>query len=136
MLILIYNVSTGTTDIQNLIVDVCPNGNCASIEYVEGTLSPGALVCVIRVLSDNSLDFQSMRLVPIQRNMSDNFTIPVADSGNYSVVAFDLESNNRPRMPVSIVADDETIFLSNGESTSVSVLYMYLLCGVHVMYVV
>ncbi len=103
-----------------------------SIEYVEGTLSPGALVCVIRI-TDGVLDFQSMRLVPIQRNMSDYFTIPVADNVKYKVVAFDLESNNRPRMPVSIVADDETIFLSNGESTSVSVLYMYLHCGVHVM---
>ncbi len=115
--------STGTTDVQKFIVEVCPQGNCASIEYVEGTLSPGALVCVIRII-DRVLDFQSIRLVPIRRNMSDNFTIPVADSGKYKVVAFDLESNNRPRMPVSIVADDETIFLSNGESTSVSVLYM------------
>ncbi len=124
-----FDVSTGTTDVQDLIVDVCPNGNCVSIEYVEGTLSPGALVCVVRVLSDNSLDFQSMRLVPIRRNMSDNFTIPVADSGNYSVVAFDLENNNMslPNMPMSVAADDETVFLSNGESTSVSVSYMYLL---------
>ncbi len=103
--------------------------------YVERTLSPGALVCVIPVLFDDSLDFQSMRLVPIRRNMSDYFTIPVADSGKYKVVAFDLESNNRPRMPVSIVANNETIFFSNSESTSVSVLYMYLLCGVHVVYV-
>ncbi len=116
MLILIYNVSTGTTDVQNLIVDVCPNGNCASsIEYVEGTLSPGALVCVIPI-TDGELDFQIIRLVPIRRNMSDNFTIPVADNGIYCVVAFDLESNNRPRMPMSVVADDETIFLSNSES--------------------
>ena len=70
-------ISTGTTDVQNLIVHVCPQGNCASIEYVEGTLSPGALVCVIRII-DGELDFQSIRLVPIRRNMSDNFTILVA----------------------------------------------------------
>ena len=108
--------STGTTDVQNLIVGVCPKENCASIEYVEGTLSPGALVCVIRII-DGELDFQSIRLVPIRRNMSDNFTIPVAVSGKYSVVAFDLENNNMsvPRIPISIVADDETTFLSNGE---------------------
>ena len=84
--------------------------------YVEGTLSPGALLCVIRII-DGELDFQSTRLVPIRRHMSDNFTIPVAVSGNYSVVAFDLENNNMsvPRIPISIVADDETMFLSNGE---------------------
>ena len=110
-------------------MDVCPEGNCASIEYVEGTISPGALVCVIGVLSDNSLDLESIRLLPIRRNISDHFTIPVAVSGNYSVVAFDLENNNMsvPRIPMSVAADDETMFLSNGESTSVSILYMYLL---------
>ena len=120
-------ISTGTTDVQNLSVDVCPKGNCARIEYVEGTLSPGALVCVIRI-TDGELDFQSMRLVPIRRNMSNNFTIPVAVSGNYSVVAFDLENNSMsvPRMPISVAADNETMFLSDSESTSVSVLYMYI----------
>ncbi len=98
-------------------MDACPKGNCASIEYVEGTICPGALVCVIGVLSDNSLDLESIRLLPIRQHMSDNFTIPVAVSGNYSVVAFDLENNimSVPRIPISIVADDETMFLSNGE---------------------
>ncbi len=114
---------SGTFDVQDLIVSECPGGGCisVSIEYVEGTLSPGALVSVIRVLSDNSLDFQSLRLVPIRRNMSDNFTISVADNGIYSVVAFDLENNDMsvPNMPISIVADDETVILSNGELTSV-----------------
>ncbi len=107
-------------------MDVCPN-NCARIEYVEGTLSPGALLCVIRII-DGELDFPSMRLVPIRQNMSDNFTIPVAVSGNYSVIAFDLENNNMsvPRMPMSVAADDETMFLSNGELTSVSVLYIHM----------
>ncbi|XP_064391453.1 uncharacterized protein LOC135339303 [Halichondria panicea] len=107
-----------TTDVQNLIVDVCPKENCANIEYVEGTLSPGALLCVIRII-DGELDFPSTRLVPIRRNMSDNFTIPVTVSGNYSVVAFDLENNNLsvPRIPISIAANDETIFLLNKSST-------------------
>ncbi len=109
-------------------MDVCPEGNCASIEYVEGTISPGALVCVIGVLSDNSLDLESIRLLPIRRNMSDHFIIPVAVSGNYSVIAFDLENNNLsvPRIPMSVAADDETMFLSNGELTSVSVLYIHM----------
>ena len=114
-------------------MDVCPKENCASIEYVEGTLSPGALLCVIRIIH-GELNFQSTRLLPIRRNMSDNFTIPVAVGGNYTVIAFDLENNSMsvPRMPISVAADDETMFLSNGESsTSVSILYctyLRLLC--------
>ena len=108
-------------------MDVCPKENCANIEYVEGTLSPGALLCVIRII-DGELDFPSTRLVPIRRNMSDNFTIPVTVSGNYSVVAFDLENNNLsvPRIPISIAANDETIFLLNSKSAIImSVLYIY-----------
>ena len=71
-------------------------------------------MCVIRII-DGELDFQSTILLPIRRNISDNFTIPVAISGNYSVIAFDLENNSMTRIPISIVADDETTFLSNGE---------------------
>ncbi len=89
-----------------------------SIEYVEGTLSPGALVCVIPI-TDGVLDFQSIRLVPIQWNMSDNFTIPMVDNGKYKVVAFDLENNNMslPRMPMSVAADSETMVWSNSKFT-------------------
>ena len=117
-----------------MTVDVCPKENCASIVYVEGTLSPGVLLCVIRI-SDGELDFQSIRLMPIQRNMSDNFIIPVAVSGNYSVVAFDLENNNRsvPRMPMSVVTVNETMFLSNGEST---IIHCTHACSVSVYFLV
>ena len=113
-------------------MDVCPKENCASIEYVEGTLSPGALLCVIRTI-DGELDFPSTRLVPIRRNMSDNFTIPVTVSGNYSVVAFDLENNNLsvPRIPISIAANDETIFLLNSKSAIICQCCTYtFLCAV------
>ncbi len=99
------------------MVNIYPQKNCVSVSitYVEGTLSPGALVCVIRLLSDDSLDFTSMKLVPIPRNMSENFTIPVARGGKYIVISFDLENNSIPRMPISIVADSENMFLINGE---------------------
>ncbi len=42
------------------------------------------------------------------------------------MVAFDLENNNMsvPRMPISIVADDETTVLSNGES-AVSLVHVH-----------
>ncbi len=71
------------------------------------------MICTI----DGELDFQSIRLVPIQRNMSGNFTTPVALSGKYSVITFDLENNNMsaPRIPMSVVADEETTFLTNSE---------------------
>ncbi len=81
-----------------------------SIEYVEGTVSPGALVCVIRII-DGVLDF--LNLVPIPRSASDNVTITLP-SGRYKLIAFDLESSNIPRVPISMVADSEEVTVYSG----------------------
>ncbi len=97
----------------------CPGGGgiCVSIVYVEGTVSPGALVCVIRII-DGELDFASMRLVTIPRSRSENFTIPVP-SGSYRVIAFDLENSSLPRIPISMAADVKNMTMANtgGEGT-------------------
>ena len=79
----------------------CPGGGgiCVSIVYVEGTLSPGALVCAVRIING----VFDIKLVTIPRNSSEIFTIPVP-SGEYRVITFDLESNHLPRMPISMVA--------------------------------
>ncbi len=82
-----------------------------SIVYVEGTLSPGALVCVLPH-TNGDLDFANMKLVFIPRSKSDNFTIPVP-SGKYRVIAFDLESETIPRMSISSAADSEDIIVSS-----------------------
>ncbi len=85
-----------------------------SIVYVEGTLSPGALVCVMRLI-DGELDFANIKVVTIPRSRSDDFTILAVRSGNYRVITFDLESNHMPRIPISVVANNETMTVSNGE---------------------
>ncbi|XP_064392042.1 uncharacterized protein LOC135339714 isoform X2 [Halichondria panicea] len=56
------NIKISTFDVQGVLVFECPGGGCisASIEYVEGTLSPGALVCVIRII-DGELDFTNTK---------------------------------------------------------------------------
>ncbi len=97
----------------------CPGGGgiCVSIEYVEGTISPGALVCAVHIIN-GVLDFANMRLVTIPRNSSENFTISVP-RGEYRVIAFDLESNHLPNMLVSMVALSQDIMTVNsgGEGT-------------------
>ncbi len=111
---------SGTFDVQEVLVSDCPGGGgiCVSIVYVEGTLSPGALVCAVRIMNNGVLDFANMKLVTIPRNLSDNFPIPVP-SGEYQVNAFDLESNHLPRMPISMVALslDKITVNSVGEGT-------------------
>ena len=116
----------GTFDVQDLLVSECPGGDgiCVSIEYVEGTLSPGALVCVLRII-DEELDFASMRLVTIPRSRSENFTIPVP-SGSYRVIAFDLENSSLPRIPISMAADVKNMMMANtgGEGTYFITLFI------------
>ncbi|XP_064391314.1 uncharacterized protein LOC135339104 isoform X3 [Halichondria panicea] len=115
------NIPVSTFDIQDLLVSECPGGGgiCVSIVYVEDTVSPGALVCAIRII-DGVFDFANMKLVTIPRNSIENFTIPVP-SGEYRVIAFDLESNHLPRMPVSVVAlsqNEMTVNLIGEDITS------------------
>ncbi len=102
---------TATFDVQDLLVSVCPGGGGinVSIVYVEGTLSPGALVCVLSLKNEASrLDFANMKLFAIPRHMSDNFTIPVS-SGEYRVAALDLETNTLPRLPVSMISNAKNV---------------------------
>ena len=112
-------IHSGTFDIQDLLVSECPGGGgiCVSIVYVEGTVSPGALVCAVRIIG-GVFDFAKMKLVTIPRNSIENFTIPVP-SGEYRVIAFDLESNHLPRVPISMVALSQDIMTvnSDGEGT-------------------
>ncbi|XP_064391413.1 uncharacterized protein LOC135339233 isoform X4 [Halichondria panicea] len=113
------NISISTFDVQDLLVSECPGGGgiCVSIEYVEGTISPGALVCAVHII-DEILDFANVKLVTIPRNSIENFTIPVR-SGEYKVIAFDLENTKLPRMPISMVALSLDIIVnSTGEGTS------------------
>ncbi len=60
---------------------------------------------MIRII-DGVLD--NFNLVPIPRSASNNFTI-ILPSGEYRVFAFDLESSNIPRVPISMVADSEEV---------------------------
>ncbi len=112
-----YLCMSGTFDVQNLLVSECLDGGgiCVSIEYVEGTHSPGALVCAVRIMKNGALDFANMKLVTIPRNSSDNFPIPVP-SGEYRLIAFDLEDTHLPIMPNSTVALNMTVN-SDGEGT-------------------
>ena len=101
-----------TTDIQDLQVSEYPgSGINMNIVYVEGTLSPGAFVCVLP-MNNNDLNIANMLLVAIPRSKSDNFIIPVP-SGEYRVIAFDLESGTIPRLPISIAADSEDIIVTS-----------------------
>ncbi len=109
-----------TTDIQDLLVSECPGGGGinVSIVYVEGTLSPGALVCVLPI-NDGAVDIAGMRLVAIPLIISSDFTLPDLSGGEYRVVAFDLENDTLPK-PVSMAADTDVLRVSGDKGTCFS----------------
>ena len=84
-----------------------------SVVFAGGSQSPGALVCVMPILTDGSLDFNNMTLTTIPRNRSESVDITVP-TGTYRLFAFDLESNGLPRMPISVAADNETVDVTAG----------------------
>ena len=98
-----------------------------SIVYVEGTLSPGALVCIVPI-NDGQLMFEMMTLVVIPRSQSNNVSISVP-SGKYRVIASDLENNtnNIPRQPLSLIADSEDMDVTSDSSECTNITFYLLL---------
>ena len=104
---------------QNLIINEHSGGGGINLTvvYAGGSLSPGALVVVIPILTDDSLDFNNMKLTTIPQDRSESVDIPVP-TGTYRLFAFDLESDGLPRMNKSVAADSETVDVVAGEGTS------------------
>ena len=94
-----------------------------SVVFAGESESPGALVCVMPILTDGSLDFNNMTLTTIPQDRSEGVDITVP-TGTYRLFAFDLENNtyDLPRMPISVAADSETVDVTaGGEGTSSSI---------------
>ena len=104
--------TSDTYDVQDLIVNELSRGGGinVSVVFAGGSQSPGALVCVMPILTDGSLDFNNMTLSTIPRDRSESVDITVP-TGTYRLFAFDLENNTYtlPRMPESRAADCETV---------------------------
>ena len=107
--------ASGTYDVQDLIINKYSGGGGinVSVVFAGGSQSPGALVCVMPILTDGSLDFNNMTLTTTPRNRSESVDITVP-TGTYRLFAFDLESNGLPRMPISVAADSETVDVTAG----------------------
>ena len=107
--------ASGTYDVQDLIIYEHSGGGGinVSVVFAGGSQSPGALVCVMPILTDGSLDFNNMTLTTIPRDMSESVDITVP-TGTYRLFEFDLESNGLPRMPISVAADSETVNVTVG----------------------
>ncbi len=80
---------------------------CGRIEYAVDSFSPGALMYLVPSTNE-SLNFSTFVLV-VQRKAGDYFSINHIPPGRYSLLAFDLENNHLPRMPLSLASANETV---------------------------
>ena len=99
-------------------------GISVSVVFARGSHSLGAVVSVIPILTDGSLDFNNMTLTTIPQDRSESVDITVP-TGTYRLFAFDLESNGLPRMPISVAADSETVDVTAGGEG----IYTYTYCN-------
>ncbi len=116
-----YICSSGTSDIQRLLPETdCSESIrvCGRIEYAVDSLSPGALLYLVSTTSEPLNSYSSIMLA-VPRNMGDNFSISHihVPPGRYSLLAFDLENNSLPIMPLSLASTSEILEVRTSRGT-------------------
>ena len=95
-----------------------PNSINVSLVYARGSISPGALIIIVPIRDDNSLDYPNAVFVFLSRNTSEDNLVS-ATAGRNRVFAFDVEDNyGILRGPITTAADTEIVTdVSGAEST-------------------
>ena len=111
--------TTGTFDIQDMTANNCslPNIINVSVFYAVRSTSPGALIIIVPMNDDDSLDYTNAVFRFLSRNMSEDNVVN-ATAGRNKVFAFDIEDNDGIlRLPITTAADTEIVTdVSGGES--------------------
>ena len=97
-----------------------PNSINVSVFYAVGSMSPGALIIIVPMNDDDSLDYTNTVFRFLSRDMSEDNLVNVT-AGRNKVFAFDIENNDGIlRLPITTAADTEIVTdVSGGESTYV-----------------
>ena len=101
-----------------------PNSINVSVFYAVGSTSPGALIIIVPMSDDDSLDYTNAVFRFLSRDMSeDNDNLVNATAGRSKVFAFDIEDNDGIlRLPTTTAADTEIVTdVSGGESTYIKI---------------
>ena len=100
-----------------------PNSINVSVFYAVGSMSPGALIIIVPMNDDDSLDYTNAVFRFLSRNMSEDNLVN-ATAGRNKVFAFDIEDNDGIlRLPITTAADTEIVTdVSGGESTYIKII--------------
>ena len=119
--------TTGTFDIQDMTANNCslPNSINVSVFYAVGSTSPGALIIIVPMNDDDSLDYTNAVFRFLARDMSEDNVVNATARRN-KVFAFDIENNDGIlRLPITTAADIEIVTdVSGSESTYINTVYV------------
>ena len=109
-----------------------PNSINVSVFYAVGSTSPGALIIIVPMNDDDSLDYTNAVFRFLSRDMSEDNVVN-ATAGKNKVFAFDIEDNDGIlRLPITTAADTEIVTdVSGGESKYIkisSLIHVHSVC--------
>ena len=110
----------GSFDIQKLKASNCsyPNAINVSLEYAMNSSAPGALLVLVPMKEDDSLDFTNALYEILPRDTSDNYCNINASVGRCRVFGIDIENNNTaPLRRHTNAAATETVTNVSGENS-------------------
>ena len=89
----LYYILTGTHDIRDVTVD--NTSHLLTTEYFEYSIATGALVIIIFINEDGSVNFSRSSYLSIDRNASLNYTLLIDAPGLCDVFVKDIEGDGR-----------------------------------------
>ena len=97
-----------------------PNSINVSVFYAVGSTSPGALIIIVPMNGDDSLDYTNAVFRFLSRGMSEDNVVNATARTN-KLFAFDIEDNDGIlRLPITTAADTEIVTdVTGGEGTYV-----------------
>ena len=112
-------ILTGTHDIRDVTVD--NTSHLLTTEYFKYSVATGALVIIIFINKDGSVNFSRSSYLSLDRNASLNYTLPDdLTPGLYHVFAYDIEGNGRLLNGVGYPASrDEFTIVGNSKGEAV-----------------
>ena len=109
---------TGTHDIRDVTVD--NTSRLLTIEYFEYSTAKGALVIIICINEDGSVNFTRSSYLSIDRNASLNYTLLIDAPGLCDVYVKDIEENGRLHNGVGYPASrDQFTITGNSQGEAV-----------------
>ena len=110
----------GTFDVQHLTAKLCSQNNSinVSLTYAVGSSALGALIILIPMKSNGSLDLPNTDYRMLQRNNLSDVLLPNISSGNCALLGYDIEEGGMLRIPETFAAVEDNVYDIPGDRSA------------------